>query len=251
MLLTPAAASSPPAVGARAGHITRVARPAARAVADSSAHGEAGDHRQRLSSVPREKPPQITSSITRPDSYAMLQDPMAVHQPHPGRRSRSVSFDDGKPRVIPTELDPDVDPVNLKTVVGRPPTPRPSRGDLTVTPPEEHGENSRPPSASSKTSLPAHKDGSALNPETLMVRLTLECAGEAAMQRASDESAVGREGGEGVNEDARAAAKLLAADEPSSEGAFTSEGSGSRPIESQAERGHATEAQLLRQDPRE
>ncbi|KAH8035860.1 hypothetical protein HPB51_010612 [Rhipicephalus microplus] len=76
---------------------------------------------------------------------------MAVHQPHPGRRSRSVSFDDGKPRVIPTELDPDVDPVNLKTVVGRPPTPRPSRGDLTVTPPEEHGENSRPPSASSKT----------------------------------------------------------------------------------------------------
>ncbi|KAL3225028.1 hypothetical protein MRX96_049383 [Rhipicephalus microplus] len=109
---------------------------------------------------------------------------------------------------------------------------------------------SSPKVAQSRSSV-VTQDGSALNPEALMVRLTLECAGEAAMQRASDESAVGREGGEGVTEDARAAAKLLAADEPSSEGALTSEGGGSCPIESQAERGHATEAHLLRPDPRE
>ncbi|KAL3214875.1 hypothetical protein MRX96_051404 [Rhipicephalus microplus] len=82
---------------------------------------------------------------------------MAMHQPHPGRRSRSVSFDGNKLRVIPTELDPEVDPLSLKTVVGRPPTPRPSRGDVTVTPPDEHGESSWPPGACSKTSLPEHK----------------------------------------------------------------------------------------------
>ncbi|KAL1433413.1 hypothetical protein MTO96_012535 [Rhipicephalus appendiculatus] len=146
---------------------------------------------------------------------------MAVHQPHPGRQCRSVSFDDGKQRVITTDLDPEVDPEKLKTVVGRPPTPRPSSGDLTVAPPDEHGESSRPPRASSQTSQPAHMDGSALNPEVLMMRLTLECAGEAAKEGAADESALRREGGEGMNEDARAAAKLLAADELTSEGGLT------------------------------
>ncbi|KAL1462092.1 hypothetical protein MTO96_027295 [Rhipicephalus appendiculatus] len=143
---------------------------------------------------------------------------MAVHEPHPGRRSRSVSFDDGKRRVIASELDPEVDPAKLKTVVGRPPTPRPSRTDVSVTTPEENGESSRPPSAASRTSPPAHKDDPALNPELLTMRLTLECADEAAKERAADESALRREGGEGMNEDARAAAKLLSADELTSEG---------------------------------
>ncbi|KAL1462091.1 hypothetical protein MTO96_027294 [Rhipicephalus appendiculatus] len=161
---------------------------------------------------------QTASSTTR------LDDPMAVHEPHPGRRSRSVSFDDGKRRVITTELDPEVDPVKLKTVVGRRPTPRPSRTDVSVTTPEENGESSRPPSAGSQTSPPAHMDGPALNPELLTMRLTLECAGEAAKERASDESAPRREGGEGMNGDARAAAKLLAADELTSDGGLTSEG---------------------------
>ncbi|KAL1433417.1 hypothetical protein MTO96_012539 [Rhipicephalus appendiculatus] len=113
---------------------------------------------------------------------------MAVHEPHPGRRSRSVSFDDGKRRVIASELDPEVDPAKLKTVVGRPPTPRPSRTDVSVTTPEENGESSRPPSAASRTSPPAHKDDPALNPELLTMRLTLECADEAAKERAADES---------------------------------------------------------------
>ncbi|KAH7935826.1 uncharacterized protein LOC119404196 [Rhipicephalus sanguineus] len=149
---------------------------------------------------------------------------MAVHEPHPGRQCRSVSFDDGKRAIIATDLDPEVDPIKLKTVVGRPPTPRPSRTDVAVTPPDEHGESSRPPSAASQTSLSsyeppsAHKDGPALNPELLMMRLTLECAGEAAKEMAADESALRREGGEGMAEDARAAAKLMAADDLTSEG---------------------------------
>ncbi|KAL1433416.1 hypothetical protein MTO96_012538 [Rhipicephalus appendiculatus] len=164
---------------------------------------------------------QTASSTTR------LDDPMAVHEPHPGRRSRSVSFDDGKRRVITTELDPEVDPVKLKTVVGRRPTPRPSRTDVSVTTPEENGESSRPPSAGSQTSPPAHMDCPALYQELLTMRLTLECAGEAAKERASDESAPRREGGEGMNGDARAAAKLLAADELTSDGGLTSEGGGS------------------------
>ncbi|KAL3214874.1 hypothetical protein MRX96_051403 [Rhipicephalus microplus] len=68
----------------------------------------------------------------------MLQDSdMAMHEPHPGRQCRSVSFDDGKQCVITTDLDPEVDPLKLKTVVGRPPTPRPSRIDVSVATPEE------------------------------------------------------------------------------------------------------------------
>ncbi|XP_075529206.1 uncharacterized protein LOC142560765 [Dermacentor variabilis] len=158
-----------------------------------------------------------------------LDGPMAVHEPHPGRQCRSVSFDDGKRRVIATDLDPEVDPLKLKPIVGRAPTPRPSRTDCAVsaTPPDEHGESSRPHSAASQTSLsshepapPQHKDELALNPELLMMRLTLECAGEADKERVADESVLRRERGEGLTEDARAAAKLLADD-------LTSEGGGS------------------------
>ncbi|XP_077487573.1 uncharacterized protein LOC144098623 [Amblyomma americanum] len=56
---------------------------------------------------------------------------MSVQEPQPGRQCRSVSFDDGKRRVIATDLDPEVEPLALKTSVGRPPTPRPRLTDAT------------------------------------------------------------------------------------------------------------------------
>ncbi|XP_075732006.1 uncharacterized protein LOC142774803 [Rhipicephalus microplus] len=172
---------------------------------------------------PTPRPSRTDVSVTTPEES---RRPMAMHEHHPGRRSRSVSFDGNKLRVIPTELDPEVDPLSLKTVVGRPPTPRPSRGDVTVTPPDEHGESSWPPGACSKTSLPEHKEGPALNPEALIMRLTLECAGESAMERGSDESTQRRERGEGMTEDARATVKLTGADVLASESGLTSEGGG-------------------------
>ncbi|KAK8776269.1 hypothetical protein V5799_030389 [Amblyomma americanum] len=54
---------------------------------------------------------------------------MSVHEPQPCRQCRSVSFDDGKRRAIATDLDPEVEPLTLKTSVGRPPTPRPRLTD--------------------------------------------------------------------------------------------------------------------------
>ncbi|XP_049514559.1 uncharacterized protein LOC119432364 isoform X2 [Dermacentor silvarum] len=77
-----------------------------------------------------------------------------------------------------------------------------------------------PVAAREKTTDIELQDELALNPELLMMRLTLECAGEADKERVADEAVMRRERGEGLTEDARAAAKLLADD-------LTSEGGGS------------------------
>ncbi|XP_077499909.1 uncharacterized protein LOC144110715 isoform X2 [Amblyomma americanum] len=85
---------------------------------------------------------------------------MALHELHPGRQCRSVSFDDGKRRVIATDLDPDVDPLNLKPVMGRPPTPRPSLTDCTISSSspdgqyDELGDGSSRPSRAASEVLP-------------------------------------------------------------------------------------------------
>ncbi|KAL3225026.1 hypothetical protein MRX96_049381 [Rhipicephalus microplus] len=71
------------------------------------------------------------------------------------------------------------------------------------------------------------QEGPALNPEALIMRLTLECAGESAMERVADESTQRRERGEGMTEDARATVKLTGADDLASESGLTSEGGGS------------------------
>ncbi|KAH6940867.1 hypothetical protein HPB50_009106 [Hyalomma asiaticum] len=128
---------------------------------------------------------------------------MAEHEPHPGRQCRSVSFDDGKRRVIATELDPEVDPLKLKPIVGRVPTPRPSLTDCVASPtspPERHGEGSSA----------ASQDEAVLNTELLLTRLTLECAGEADKERSADESSLRCERGEGVTEDAAAKQRAAA-----------------------------------------
>ncbi|KAK8786023.1 hypothetical protein V5799_007615 [Amblyomma americanum] len=100
---------------------------------------------------------------------------MAVHESHPGRTCRSVSFDDGKRRVIATDLDPDVDPLNLKPILGRPPTPRPSRTDCTTSSSpdgqyDELGEgSSRPPSAASEEGVSAAAAALRMEMEVCMV----------------------------------------------------------------------------------
>ncbi|KAH6932576.1 hypothetical protein HPB50_007621 [Hyalomma asiaticum] len=217
---------------------------AARAVADGPPPVEADGHRQQLWHGPPELIPTY-GTHSRPTAGG----PMAVDEPHPGRQCRSVSFDDGKRRVIDTDLDPEVDPLKLKSIAGRVPTPRPSRTDCAASPPSEHGEGSRPPSAASQAILcshdPAHMEwhkpyicelsnaytaGSdrvvpatqgetTLSAELLMRRLTLECAGETNNERATDESVLRREHGEGMTEDA--AATQLATNDPA-----TNEGGG-------------------------
>lgn len=163
--------------------------------------------------------------------------PMAVHEPHPGRQCRSVSFDDGKRRVIATDLDPEVDPLKLKPIVGRPPTPRPSRTDCTTSSSpdgqyDDFGEgSSRPPSAASEAGASATAgqqpptSGSppknkSLDPALLMMRLTLECDGLAEKDRAAAEPALRRERGEGLTDVERDVDKPAADD-------LTSEGGGS------------------------
>ncbi|XP_077499890.1 uncharacterized protein LOC144110709 [Amblyomma americanum] len=86
---------------------------------------------------------------------------MAAHDPQRGRQRRSVCFDDGKRRIITTDLDPDLDPRNLKSVVGRPPTPQPWLSDCATSssPNGQHGElaeaSSPPPSAVSEWGVSA------------------------------------------------------------------------------------------------
>ncbi|XP_077493931.1 uncharacterized protein LOC144104665 isoform X2 [Amblyomma americanum] len=153
--------------------------------------------------------------------------PMATHESYPGRRWRSVSFDDGKRHVIATELDPEVDMVKLKPIVGRPPTPRPSRTDCTTSSsPDgqyyEFGEgSSRPPSAASGTGASAaaatQQPDKSLDPELLMTRLTLECDGLEDKDRAATETAQLREHGKGRTDHERDVDRP-AAEELSSEG---------------------------------
>lgn len=151
-----------------------------------------------------------------------MADAVVQHGLHPGRQCRSVSFDDGKRRVIATDLDPEVDPLKLKPILGRPPTPLPSLTDCgTRAGADAHDEtggesSSRPPSAASRDgddelqaslSGPGNNQRAAekpptkreeLNAELLIKRLTLECAEKERL----DEPAVGRERGEGPSEDA-------------------------------------------------
>ncbi|XP_077499681.1 uncharacterized protein LOC144110544 [Amblyomma americanum] len=154
--------------------------------------------------------------------------PMAVHEPQPGRQCRSVSFDDGRRCVISTDLDPEVDPAKLKPIVGRPPTPRPSRTDCTTSSSpdgqyDELGEgSSRPPSAASEAGVSAAATGTqqpnkSLDPELLRMRLTLECDGLADKDRAAVELALRCERGEGHTDDERDVDKP-ATDELTSEG---------------------------------
>ncbi|XP_064479446.1 uncharacterized protein LOC135392657 isoform X2 [Ornithodoros turicata] len=120
------------------------------------------------------------------------------HQ-HPGRQCRSVSFDNGKHHVIDTDPDPDVDPSRLRPIVGRPPTPRPSRTDFNAAEVDESAESSRPQSCTSQGSLSSTasepKPVPQLNPEMLVMRLTVDCA-----PRTGDKEAVLRERGEGVQD---------------------------------------------------
>ncbi|XP_077500396.1 uncharacterized protein LOC144111125 [Amblyomma americanum] len=153
--------------------------------------------------------------------------PMAVHELHPGRQCRSVSFDDGKRLVIATDMDPEVDPLKLKPIVGRPPTPRPSRTDCTTSPSpvgeyDELGEgSSRPASAASEAGVSstatAQQPDKSLDLQLLMMHLTLECDGLADKERAAAEPSLRRERGEGHTEDERVVDKP-AVDELTSEG---------------------------------
>ncbi|XP_077500397.1 uncharacterized protein LOC144111126 [Amblyomma americanum] len=137
---------------------------------------------------------------------------MAMHEPHHGRQCRSVSFDDGQRRVIATDLDPEVDPAKLKSIVGRPPTPRPSRTDCTASSSpagdwDELGEDSsRPPSAASEAgvsaTIAAQQPDKSLDLELLM-RLTLERDGLADKEWTAAEPALRRERGEGPTDDKR------------------------------------------------
>lgn len=146
-----------------------------------------------------------------------MADAVVQHGLLPGRQCRSVSFDDGKRRVIATDLDPEVDPLKLKPILGRPPTPLPSHTDCSRGGHDgTSGESSsRPPSAASsdgndelaslsmgnnRAERPQPKREE-LNAELLIKRLTLECADKERL----DEPALGRERGEGPSEDARPA----------------------------------------------
>ncbi|XP_040360078.1 uncharacterized protein LOC121048138 [Ixodes scapularis] len=129
----------------------------------------------------------------------------ALHQAHPGRQCRSVSFDDGSRRVIATDLDPEVDPRMLKPTTGRVPTPRPSKTECNAREADDSCDSSpsRPESSTSRGSVSsaasesAPKDPGQLNPELLMMRLTLGCAAALAADL-SDKEPVLRERGEGV-----------------------------------------------------
>ncbi|XP_077499613.1 uncharacterized protein LOC144110511 [Amblyomma americanum] len=81
------------------------------------------------SSSPNGQWDELGDGCSRPLSATSEVLPMDMHEPYPGRNWRSVTFDDAKRRVIATDMDPDVDPAKLKPIVGRPPTPRPSRTD--------------------------------------------------------------------------------------------------------------------------
>ncbi|KAG0422858.1 hypothetical protein HPB47_001349 [Ixodes persulcatus] len=79
----------------------------------------------------------------------------ALHQAHPGRQCRSVSFDDGSRRVIATDLDPEVDPRMLKPTTGRVPTPRPSKTECNAREADDSCDSSpsRPESSNSRGSV--------------------------------------------------------------------------------------------------
>lgn len=130
----------------------------------------------------------------------MERGPLQQHQ-HLGRQCRSVSFDNGKHHVIDTDLDPDVDPSRLRPIVGRPPTPRPSRTDFNVAEVDDSAESSRPQSCTSQGSLSSAvsepKEVPQLNPEMLVMRLTVDCT---HLSEVRDKEAVLRERGEGVQD---------------------------------------------------
>lgn len=118
----------------------------------------------------------------------------AIHRAHPGRQCRSVSFDEGKRSVIATDLDPEVDPRNLKPIVGRVPTPRPSKTECIAQEADDSCESSRPHSSSSQGGFsPASTKQGTLKPEMLVMRLTVDC--EPPLNAADP---VLRERGEGV-----------------------------------------------------
>ncbi|KAK8775317.1 hypothetical protein V5799_031338 [Amblyomma americanum] len=165
-------------------------------------YDELGDGSSRPSRAASEVGVSAAATALRMEMKVL---PMAMHEPYPGRQWRSVTFDDAKRRVIATNLDPEVDTLNLKSTVERPPTPRPSRTDCTTSSSpdgqyDELGEGcSRPLSAASEVSVSAaaatQQPDKSLDPEPLMMRLTLECDRLADKDRVATEMPLRRGGG--------------------------------------------------------
>ncbi|KAK8775307.1 hypothetical protein V5799_031348 [Amblyomma americanum] len=153
-------------------------------------YDELGDGSSRPSRAASEVGVSAAATALRMEMKVL---PMAMHEPCPGRQWRSVTFDDAKRRVIATNLDPEVDTLILKSTVERSPTPRPSRTDCTTSSSpdgqyDELGEGcSRPLSAAS--------EDKSLDPEPLMMRLTLECDRLADKDRVATEMPLRRGGG--------------------------------------------------------
>ncbi|XP_077498690.1 uncharacterized protein LOC144109767, partial [Amblyomma americanum] len=100
--------------------------------------------------------------------------------------------------------DPDVDPLKLKSIVGRPPLTECTTSSSPDGQFEELGEgSSRPSRAASEAGVlaAAQQPEKSLDPELLMVRLTLECDGLVDNDRVSAEPALRRERGEGHTDD--------------------------------------------------